>query len=323
MFLAKRTQICAVALILGAAVAAHAQDISRDSSQESAAESAPDVATDPRGNQAPAGSASNDNGRPWVVGLAGQFDDESNSSLLTMFNLAAADSTWFSLTAGQSDAPASGANVEATTLEAAVDHQFGLVGLSISGGTWGDSSSLESTDWRGSIYFRTDRFRVGLERQRRDIDIHFTITGLLGRTDARVANLTGDGTGLSFRVDLTPRWQLFGSWMDFDYSRNLTLLPLVDRLNFLSTSALTLANSFTDEATTLGLEWSVGDKSLSVSVSQDRSAVDRTQFKSVNAAFLFPAQRRMDIELNIGRGQSDFANSGLYGGVLLLIYGGG
>ena len=85
---------------------------------------------------------------------------------------------------------------------------------------------------------------------------------------------------------------------------------------------MTLANSFESDSSTFGLEISLGERLLNFSVSRDQSAVDRTEFSSVDFAVLFPAGRRLDIELSVGKSESDILSSGLYGGVLFLIYGG-
>lgn len=258
----------------------------------------------------------------WIVGMSAQLDDESNDSFLAMFDLGLSEATWVSFAAGQSHSPAAAADVTADTLEIGVDHRFGLVGVSLLAERWGDSGNLVSADWRGSIYLATERFRLGLEREHRDIDIYFTVTDLLGRTDLRMAGLNADGTGLTFRVGIAERLQLYGSWIGYDYSRNVSLLPRVASLNFLSTSALTLANSFVDDAATLGIEWTIGERLLNLSVARDESAIDGATFGSIDAAYLFPVGRRMDVEINVGYGDSELIDSGVYGGILLLIYGG-
>jgi hypothetical protein len=259
---------------------------------------------------------------PWVLGVAAQTDDESNRSVLSTLNVGVGEETWLSVSAGRSRAPANRADVVADTVEFGLDHRFGLVGLTAHIEQWGDSKSLESSNRSASIYFQTDKFRIALEHEKRDIDIHFTVT-VLGRPFSRTAQLDSHGSRVSASVDVAQKWRLYGSRMQHSYSRNLTLLPLVDRLNFLSTSSLTLANSFVSETSLFGLEGAFGDRLLNLSSSSDRSEVDGTRFTSFDVALLLPVARRMDLEINIGRGDSDLVSSGLYGGVLLLFYGGG
>jgi len=260
-------------------------------------------------------------GPRWVVGLSGQFDDDSNDALLTTLDLGIRDATWLSFAAGRSRAK--GPGVVADVLEAGVDHRFGLVGMSFSLERWGDSGDLETTDVVGSIYFQGERFRIGIEREERDIDVYYTLPPIFDRPDVLTAALSSNGTGVALRIGLAERWQLYGSWMDYDYSRNLALLPRIASLNLLSSSALTLANSFLGESAAAGLEWTWGERLLNFSVSRDESAIDGSRFRSFDAAFLFPVGLRMDLEINLGRMEADVASSELYGGVLLLIYGGG
>jgi hypothetical protein len=205
---------------------------------------------------------------------------------------------------------------------AGVDHRFGWLGLTFEAEQWGDSSTLQSDDLSGSLYVQGDRFRLAYERVERDIDIEFTFTGLLGRPVSRTVGLDARGDGMSLRVDLVGRWRAYGAYLEYDYSRDLTVLPRIDALNLLSASVLTLANSFIDEERTLGLEWEGRRAILNVGYARDRSAVDGTELESLDAAVLFGVAPRVDFELNIGKSRSDLAADGWYGGLLVLIYGG-
>ena len=258
--------------------------------------------------------------RPWAVGLAAQVDERSNSSTLLSFNWGVATDTWLSFAAEDSRSPAEWADVSARGLSARVDHRFGLVGATFEIEQWGDSAALESDDLTGALYFIGDRFRVGLELEQRDIEIH--LLPLLDRPIRRTVAMTSDGRGLSWRVEPAPRWQLYGRFMQYDYSRNLSLLPRIDALNLLSTSALTLANSFVDEEAGFGVERELGAAVLNFAYNRDRSAVDGSRLQSFSVAGLFPVSRRIDIELNIGSSRSDFFGNDFYGGLLVLIYGG-
>lgn len=262
-----------------------------------------------------------DGGPRWVVGISAERDDDSNDSLLTSYDLAVSDATWLSFSVGRSRAERPG--VVADSLEVRIDHRFGLVGVSLSRERWGDPGDLETADLRASLYFAGGRFRVGIDRDKRDIDIYYTLPPLFDRPEVRTADPSADGTGISLRLGLAERWQLYGSWMDYDYPPNLRLLPRIANLNLLGASALTLANSFLAESGSVGVEWTWGNRLLSFSVGSGQSAIDGARFRSLDAAFLFPAGQRMDVEINLGRLDAGVASAGTYGGLLLLIYGGG
>jgi hypothetical protein len=261
-------------------------------------------------------------GRPWVLGLAAQLDDDQSRSVLATLNWSVAEATWLTFAAGKARSPSDRADVSAATFVAGVDHRFGWLGLTFEAEQWGDSSTLQSDDLSGSLYVQGDRFRLAYERVERDIDIEFTFTGLLGRPVSRTVGLDARGDGMSLRVDLVGRWRAYGAYLEYDYSRDLTVLPRIDALNLLSASVLTLANSFIDEERTLGLEWEGRRAILNVGYARDRSAVDGTELESLDAAVLFGVAPRVDFELNIGKSRSDLAADGWYGGLLVLIYGG-
>ena len=260
--------------------------------------------------------------RPWAIGLTVQTDEEHSQSLYTTFNWGVAADTWLFFSAGHSTSPAERANIATNDLLAGIDHSFGLLGITFEAEQWGEKDEVESFDYRGSIYLHGDRFNVGFELERREIDLTFSILDPLGRPVSRTAELTGDGTGIFFRADLSDWWRVYGSAREYEYSRNLALLPRLDVFNFLTSSTLTLANSFLEDDYRVGFEWRAGNKLINLGFGRNRSAVDLSELESVNASILLPISFRMDLEFNLGRSSSDFLQPSLYGGVLLLIYGG-
>jgi hypothetical protein len=253
--------------------------------------------------------------------LAGQVDENSSDSLLATINWGVRPQTWLSFSAGRATSPADRADVEADTFVAAVDHRFDTVGFTLELERWGDSEALETDDLRGSIYFDRGRWRLALAYETRDLEIPFTLTGPLGNTLQRTAELSADSYAVDLRVSLAEQWRLFLGAAEHDYERGLNLIPRIDRLNLLSASTLTLANSFVDHERSVGIERDLGRSVLSVNFTTDRSAIDNSKFETLDAALLIPVGSRMDLELNLGRGRSDIADAGLFGGVLFLIYG--
>ena len=110
---------------------------------------------------------SGDEPRPWVVGLAVQTDEDNSESIYTNLNWGVAENTWLFFAAGQSSSPAARANIETTDLIAGLDQDFGLFGASFEIEQWGDSGSLESFGYRGSVYLDLDRFNIGVEAEQR------------------------------------------------------------------------------------------------------------------------------------------------------------
>jgi len=260
--------------------------------------------------------------RPWALGLTLQTDEQQSDSLFATLNWGVTEDTWLFFAAGSSTSPAERADISTKDLIAGVDHSFGWFGTSLEVEQWGEKDAVESFDYRGSVYVHGERFNVGLEVERRDIDLTFSILGPRDRLIQRTTQMTGDGAGLFFRFDLTDWWRVYGSTREYDYSRNLTLLPRLDRFNLLSTSTLTLSNSFLENDHRLGFEWRAGRSLINLGFGRNRSAVDQTDLESVNVSVLFPVSYRMDLEFNIGQSNYESYEPSLYGGVMLMIYGG-
>ena len=260
--------------------------------------------------------------RPWVLGISAQVDDERNDGFFASFNWGVASRTWLAAAIGRSRSPQNRADVVADAATIGIDHDFGPIGLMFDLERWGESGALDTEAFNATVYVQKPAFRIGLRHANRDIEIGFTATGPLGRTVSRTAALSSTSVELSARVRLAERWQLYASHVEVDYSRNLELLPRIDALNWLGTSALTLAYSFIDTRSTFGFERQAGSRVIRLDMGRHESAVDHAQFRSIDAAMLFPVGVRLDLEVHVGRSQSDRAADGLYGGLSLLIYGG-
>ena len=259
----------------------------------------------------------------WTVGVSALTDDESSHNLAVSFDVAPSERMWISALVGESRSPRSRADVSADTLAVGIDHRFGLVGLRAGLERWGDSGAIESDDSSLGLYFQTGRVKVELATEKRDIDITVTLPEIDGRAFSRKVPLSADGQSLTLRVDASERVRLRFGIEDYDYPAGLAALPRVDALNLLSASTLTLANSFVSEVLRAGVEIEIGNKVLGFGLSKDESAIDRSKLTSFDAALMIPVGRRIDLEISVGRSDSDLFETGIYGGLLLLIYGGG
>jgi hypothetical protein len=269
------------------------------------------------GAQPPA-SASGDE-VAWMLALSAQTDEDSYRSLLGDFHLGISEVTWLSLALGSSRAPETEPDIRATLAAVGVEHDFEPVGLGLSAERWGDSDNLESRSWQGQIFFSDERYRFNVTYERRTIDVFFSGTSLA--TDLRRANLDVDGIGLSARIRLSPSWQIYGAWMDYDYPASVRIVPRADRLNLLSASAVTLAYGLDDRFATIGIERGFRNLLLDVDFGRDRSAIDGAEITSLSGTVLWPVSRRLDLELTLGRSRADGYGSRLYGGLGLLLYG--
>jgi hypothetical protein len=259
-------------------------------------------------------------GGAWLLGIGAQADEDGSDSALATLHWGIRPNSWLSVTAGRSASPADRADVKAGTLALGFDQLFDRVGFTLGVERWGDSGVLETEDLGGAVYFDRQRWRVGFGFKTRDIDIPFTFTGPLGGTVQRSASVAAERYSVDVRAALGERWNLYFGLAEHDYERDLNVLPRIDRFNFLSASTMTLANSFIDHERSVGLERQFQRVLLNLRAATDRSAIDDSRLDTFDAALLLPLGRRADLEVNVGHGRSDLFESGLYGGLLFLVY---
>lgn len=256
------------------------------------------------------------------MAVGAQSDDLHSRAYLTAVDLGVGERTWLRLTAGQSLSPSARADVTANTLAIGVDRRIGKFGLILELENWGDSHSVESSDTTGSVYMQLNRFRIGYQSERRDIRIPVTTIGTNDRLAHRIVDVSGYSDSVYLRAQVVPRLHFNLRASKCGYSRNLRAIPRIDSLNLLSASTVTLANSFIDRFYSIGVEARIRRGLFSVGFSRDRSAIDGNRLTALDAAWLFPISQRIDLELNIGRGDSGLFPSSHYAGLLFLFYGG-
>ena len=257
----------------------------------------------------------------WMVGLLAQADDESSRGSALSFGYGVGEATWLSGLLTRSRSPSQRADISADALVLGVDHRFERLGLSFEYEDWGESGAVESRDFGASMYFHNERFEAELSLEQRDIDITFGLP-LGDLVFTRKVPVDADGVALALRLRAGDRARIYLSWRDYDYSRDLTILPRIQQFSRLNGSALTLANSFIADERALGVDVTFGEKLLSLTFSEDSSAVDASELTSFGAALVIPAAARIDVEISLGRSDSDVLRSSTYGGVGILIYGG-
>ena len=257
----------------------------------------------------------------WMFGALAQSDDESSRGSLLSFGYGVGRSTWLSAAFTNSTSPAQRADLSTDALVLALDHRFENFGFGFEFEDWGESGAVESQDFGASLTWYGERIEVLLGMERRAIDITFALT-ILDQVFTRKVAVDADGLSLGLRMNAGDRVRLFYDFENFGYSRDLTVLPRIQNLNRLNGSALTLANSFIDDRHTLGADIEFGEKLLTLSLSEDSSAVDGADLTSIAAALVVPVGLRVDLELSLGRSDSGTLASGTWLGVGVLVYGG-
>jgi hypothetical protein len=277
--------------------------------------------TDSQVSDRPESEPGTTNAGLWLIGLLAQADDESSRGTAASLGYGVGESTWLSGLITSSSSPSDRADISARSIVFGVEHRFEHIGLSFELEDWGDSGAVESKDVAAGIAFLSDRFTLELALEQRDIDITFGLS-IGDREFTRKAPIDADGWSLGMMLRASDTVRIYYDYQDYDYSRDLTILPRIQEFNRLNGSALTLANSFLSKAHTLGLDVMIGDKALSLTWGEDTSAVDGTDLTSVGAALILPVAARIDLEISLGASDSDSFDSSTYAGLGILIYGG-
>ena len=241
-------------------------------------------------------------GGGYVIGLGAEGDTSDSFAYSAFGDFGLTEKTWLSVTAAKAEAQ--GAISELNTLygDIGLDHYFDPIGIRIGAAYWGDDDILDSVDYRGSLYMRTDAITLAADYERRNFDFPFQLAPLLER---RQVEFEADGYGLNFRAKASERVNLFIRGMIYDYSVDLTRLQNISDLNFLSASRLSLANSLLDHRVDTGIEFKFGLKLFSLEAGTRQTAIDNGRVNSYSVGFLFPVSDASDIELRVGYDDSD------------------
>jgi hypothetical protein len=144
----------------------------------------------------------------WMLGVGAQADEEGGDSLLANVYAGVGSRTWLTFVAGRSTSPEERADIKAETLAIGIDHKLDAVGFTFDVERWGDADALETDDLAASVYLDRERWRIDVGYETRDLEIPFTLTGPLGGTLRRDAQVDGDSVSVDARVALGERWQL-------------------------------------------------------------------------------------------------------------------
>ena len=264
-----------------------------------------------------AGNASAAEG--WIAGGGIEGDTSDGLAGVAFADIAISEKTWLTGSVGGNRVELSRRQSNQTRFGSlGVDHWFDPVGVKLDISYWGDSDILDSHDWGGSLYWRSDRVLLAGDYEYRDFS--FTIPATQ-QFPGRTFYFDAHGIGLTARFDLTESASLGFSGKSYDYSIDLRLddsRPILDLLSF---SRLSLINSHEDypPIVTLGLD--AGERNWALEAGTWRGAVDGGKTTSATLRFLTPIGRSTDVELGLGLDDSDLYGSVTFFSVFLYFYG--
>ena len=255
----------------------------------------------------------------WIVGIGGEGDTADGLAGIVFADVAVSEKTWLNASIGGNtlELPRR-QSIDTRFGNLGIDHWFDPVGVRLDAAYWGDSDILDSRDWGGSLYWRSDRVMLAGDYEYRDF--RFTIPAT-DQFPGRTFNFDAHGIGLTARIELTEKASLGFSGMSYDYSVDLRLddsRPILDLLSF---SRLSLINSLVDYSAFLTLGLDAGERNWALEAGTWRGAVDGGTTTSATLRFLTPMGRRSDVELGLGLDDSDLYGSVTFFSVFLYFYG--
>lgn len=209
--------------------------------------------------------------------------------------------TWLSLAATRAETTGIIMDNETRLFDIGLDYFFDPVGIRIGGSYWGNPDILDSRDLRTSLYFRGAPGSIAVEYERRNFEFDLQSDLLRGRT----VEFTADGWGMTGRLSIGERVNLFAGGMAYDYSRNLRIQPDIDVLAFISRSRLSMINNLIDHRFNAGVEFRFGLQSIDVSAGRWQAAIDGTDVDSFSLGFLTPISDRFDAEFRFSHDDSE------------------
>lgn len=265
-------------------------------------------------------------GNAWAAGeyvIAGgvQGDSADGIAAALLGDLAVGEATWLSAGVARSsvELPIRG-ELETSYADIGVDHFFDPAGVRLGLAYWGDSSVLDSTDARASLYFRAARGSVSFDYEFRDLELQIPETNFFR---GRRVNFDANGFGLGARLDLSDSVDVRFKGMSYDYGINLRLDPNRDIVNLISVTRLSLLNTLVDYRVSVILGMDFGLKRLEFEAAQWEGAVEGSRTNSYSVRFLAPIGNRSDIEFGLGYDDSENYGEVTVFSVFLYFYGGG
>ena len=256
----------------------------------------------------------------YIVGFGLEGDSADGLGAAIIGDLAVGKSTWLTAAVARSavDVP-DRRSVESWYGDLEIDHLFDPVGVSLGVSYWGDSDALDSRDWRGSVYWQSDRFMLAGEFEYRDFRFVLPATDFF---PGRVLRFDANGVGLTARVDLTEKVSLGFQGKDYDYNANLRLDRNRGLLDLLAFSRLSLINSLVDYRVGASLGVDTGRRYWRFEAATWKGEADDSTTRSATLRLTTPVGDRGDIEFGLGVDNSDLYGSVTFLSVFLYFYGG-
>jgi len=237
----------------------------------------------------------------FVLGIGAEGDSSDGRAFSALGDFSVGGKSWISFTASAAETQGIIQDNQTVLGDLSFDHFFEPVGIRIGAAYWGNSDILDSRDINGSLYVRGKAGSLSANFEQRKFEFDLQSDLLQGRT----AKFSADGWGLSARLSLGERVNLYLGGMVYDYSRNLRIQPDIDVLAFISRSRLSMINNLIDDRFNVGVEFKFGLRSVDVTAGQWQTAIDGSTIDSYSIGFLTPLTDRTDAEIRFSYDESE------------------
>ncbi len=257
----------------------------------------------------------------YIVGGGVETDSADGIALSAIADIGLTEKTWLTGAVARNSVDGQlGQSLDTWYGDLSLDHWFDPMGVRGGVSYWGDSDTLESIDWQGSLYWRGEKAMLGVDYEYRDFSVQLPAFNMF---PGREVNFDANGIGLSSRFDLSDTVSLGLRGMDYDYSVNLRLTdnrPILDLLTF---SRLSLINSLVDYRASATLSFEAGKSRWQIDVGTFKGEVDGGDTTSATVRFMTPLGKNSDIEFGLGVDDSDLYGDVTFFSVYIFFYGGG
>jgi hypothetical protein len=259
-------------------------------------------------------------GEGYILGAGLEGDSEDGLAASVIGELGLTEKTWISAAVARNAVDLQfREDLDTWFADLGIDHWWDPIGIRAGVAYWGDNDTLDSTDWRASVYWRADKFSVAGDYEVRDFSFLFPATDLF---PGRKVGFDASGVGLTTRFDITDSVSLGLSGMNYDYDVNLRLDSNRGLLDLLSFSRLSLINSLIDYRAYVTLGLDVGKRRWQLDVGTWKGEVDGGTTESATIRFLNPLGDAADIEFALGVDDSELYGNVTFFSVFLYFYGG-
>lgn len=259
-------------------------------------------------------------GEGFIVGGGIEGDSSDGFAVAALGEFGVTEKTWLSATlANYTVDSADGIDVDSLFWDVGVDHWFDPIGLRLGVSRWGDNDSLDSDDWRASLYWRADQFSIAADYQFRDFTFDLPAADRFPR---RTVSFDAKGVGATLRFDIGDDTDISLSGMDYDYGANLRLDTNRALTDLLSFSRLSLITTLVDYRLSATLGVDAGKRRWQVNLGSWQGEADRSGTRSLTVSMLNPLGDQADIEFALGFDDSELYGNVTFFSVFVYFYGG-